>query len=76
MGEYYQLHSNKNNIIQHSIYPVPDPTLPFLGIHLTKVTDDSVTVGPNSVLGLARERYPKLSFNTQYIASVATHSRF
>jgi L-2-hydroxyglutarate oxidase len=62
-GEYYQLPTAKNGIVRHLIYPIPDPDLPFLGIHLTRTIDGGVTVGPNAVLGLAREGYPKLSLN-------------
>lgn len=62
-GEYYQLPMEKSNIVRHLIYPAPDPSLPFLGIHLTRMIDGSVTVGPNAVIGFAREGYPKLSFS-------------
>jgi L-2-hydroxyglutarate oxidase len=75
-GEYFQLPADKNSIIQHLIYPAPDPALPFLGIHLTKMIDGSVMVGPNAVLGLAREGYPKLSFNAQDIASFVSYPGF
>ncbi len=67
-GEYYRLPSEKNDIIQSLIYPVPDPDLPFLGIHLTRMIDGSVTVGPNAVLGLAREGYSKLAVNLRDVA--------
>ena len=60
-GEYYRLPSEKNGIIRSLIYPIPDPDLPFLGIHLTRMIDGGVTVGPNAVLGFAREGYRKLS---------------
>ncbi|WP_088346901.1 MULTISPECIES: L-2-hydroxyglutarate oxidase [Rhodomicrobium] len=62
-GEYYQLPPEKNDIVHSLIYPVPDPALPFLGIHLTRMIDGSVTVGPNAVLGWAREGYRKFSFS-------------
>jgi L-2-hydroxyglutarate oxidase len=62
-GEYYRLPSSKNGIVRHLIYPIPDPDLPFLGIHLTRMIDGGVTVGPNAVLGFSREGYPKFSFN-------------
>jgi len=62
-GEYFRLPPARNEVVKSLIYPVPDPTLPFLGIHLTRMIDGSVTVGPNAVLGLAREGYPKLSVN-------------
>lgn len=58
-GEYYQLRLEKNRSIHHLIYPIPDPDLPFLGVHLTRMIDGSVTVGPNAVLGLKREGYRK-----------------
>jgi L-2-hydroxyglutarate oxidase len=62
-GEYYQLPANKNAIVNHLIYPIPDPTLPFLGVHLTRMIDGSVTVGPNAVLGFKREGYGKININ-------------
>ena len=75
-GEYFKLPPSKNHIIKHLIYPAPDPTLPFLGVHLTRMIDGSVTVGPNAVLGFAREGYPKLSINSKDIASYATFGGF
>ncbi|MFV3304636.1 L-2-hydroxyglutarate oxidase [Pseudomonas sp. NY15181] len=72
-GEYYRLPASRNDIVQHLIYPIPDPTLPFLGIHLTRMIDGSVTVGPNAVLGFAREGYPKFSTN---LSDVAEYARF
>jgi len=75
-GEYFKLPPSKNYIIKHLIYPAPDPTLPFLGVHLTRMIDGSVTVGPNAVLGFAREGYPKLSINSKDIASYATFGGF
>jgi L-2-hydroxyglutarate oxidase len=60
-GEYYQLPESRNGLIRHLIYPVPDPDLPFLGIHLTRMIDGGVTVGPNAVLGFAREGYRRFS---------------
>lgn len=62
-GEYYQLPASKSGIVNHLIYPVPDPDLPFLGVHLSPTIDGRVTVGPNAVLGMAREGYPKGSVN-------------
>jgi L-2-hydroxyglutarate oxidase len=67
-GEYYRLPESKAGIIHSLIYPIPDPDLPFLGIHLTRMIDGGVTVGPNAVLGFAREGYPKLSFNLRDVA--------
>lgn len=56
-GEYYRLGSDKDQIVNHLIYPIPDPALPFLGVHLTRMIGGYVTVGPNAVLAFAREGY-------------------
>lgn len=56
-GEYYRLPKHSSFVKRHLIYPVPDPDLPFLGVHLTRMIDGSVTVGPNAVLGWKREGY-------------------
>lgn len=62
-GEYYKLPSEHNKIVNHLIYPIPDPELPFLGVHLTRMIDGTVTVGPNAVLGYKREGYDRINFN-------------
>ena len=54
-GEYYRLDPKHNDIVDTLIYPVPDPDLPFLGVHLTLMMDGGVTVGPNAVMGFSRE---------------------
>ncbi len=60
-GEYYRLPASRKDLVKTLIYPIPDPELPFLGIHLTRMIDGGITVGPNAVLGFAREKYPKFS---------------
>ena len=72
-GEYFELPAAKAGYVRHLIYPVPDPALPFLGVHLTPTVAGSITVGPNAVLGLSREGYPKFSVN---IRDVARYVRF
>ena len=62
-GEYFKLPEKHNNLVKHLIYPIPDPTLPFLGVHLTKMIDGSITVGPNAVLGFKREGYSQFNFS-------------
>jgi L-2-hydroxyglutarate oxidase len=62
-GEYYELPKNKKLIFKHHIYPVPNPSLPFLGIHFTKMIDGSFTVGPNAILAFDREGYSRYSLN-------------
>jgi L-2-hydroxyglutarate oxidase len=56
-GEYFRLPASKDDIVKHLVYPVPNPDLPFLGVHLTRMVGGYVTVGPNAVLALAREGY-------------------
>lgn len=56
-GEYYELRPDRRQLVRGLIYPVPDPTFPFLGVHLTKMIDGSVHAGPNAVLALSREGY-------------------
>lgn len=58
-GEYFVLGAEHNQIVNHLIYPIPDPELPFLGVHLTRMIDGSVTVGPNAVIAFKREGYRK-----------------
>ncbi len=53
-GEYFTV---RRDLVRGLIYPVPDPSLPFLGVHLTRMTDGSLHAGPNAVLALAREGY-------------------
>lgn len=62
-GEYYQLPPHRKDLVNTLIYPIPDPELPFLGVHLSPTIDGALTVGPNAVLGLAREGYRKGSVN-------------
>jgi L-2-hydroxyglutarate oxidase len=50
-GEYYRLSAGHNRIVNHLIYPIPDPELPCLGVHLTRMIVGSVSVGPIAVLG-------------------------
>lgn len=75
-GEYYRLPADRNDIVRHLIYPIPDPALPFLGVHLTRMIDGSVTVGPNAVIGFAREGYPRLSVNLSDMADYALFPGF
>lgn len=56
-GEYLLLNPTKASNIKGNIYPVPDPNLPFLGVHFTPRMDGSVWLGPNAVLALKREGY-------------------
>ena len=56
-GEYYELVPERAHLVNNLIYPVPDPSFPFLGVHLTRMIDGTIHAGPNAVLALAREGY-------------------
>ena len=68
-GDYYRLADRRRDIVSRPIYPVPDPRLPFLGVHLTPKIDGSIEAGPNAVLALAREGYRKTSIRPGDLAS-------
>ena len=62
-GEYYVLSKQKSHLVNNMIYPISDPNLPFLGIHLTKNVDGQIEAGPNAVLAFAKEGYKWSSIN-------------
>ncbi|MEZ5227624.1 MAG: L-2-hydroxyglutarate oxidase [Acidimicrobiales bacterium] len=69
-GEYYELAEHRRYLVNTLIYPVPDPDFPFLGVHLTRMIDDSIHAGPNAVLALAREGYTWGDINAKDLAEV------
>ena len=75
-GEYYRLPADKTDIVNHLIYPVPDPDLPFLGVHLTRMIDGSVTVGPNAVQGWKREGYGTINISLKDVLSMLSFPGF
>ena len=58
-GEYFSLKPERSSLVNGLIYPVPDPNLPFLGVHFTRRIGGSVEAGPNAVMALGREAYKK-----------------
>ena len=56
-GEYYQIRKERQHLVRHLIYPVPDPKFPFLGVHFTRLIGGGIEAGPNAVLAFAREGY-------------------
>ncbi|MDX8143972.1 L-2-hydroxyglutarate oxidase [Lentzea sp. BCCO 10_0061] len=69
-GEYYELRPERRELVRGLIYPVPDPALPFLGVHLTRMLDGSVHAGPNAVLALRREGYRWAQVNPRDVFDV------
>ena len=61
-GEYWQLRPERSHLVKGLIYPVPDPALPFLGVHLTRKIDGSVVLGPNAILSTSRHAYDRRQF--------------
>ena len=62
-GEYYKIRPERQHLVRHLIYPVPDPKFPFLGVHFTRLIHGGIEAGPNAVLAFAREGYRKTDFN-------------
>jgi len=75
-GEYYRLRPQLNDLISHLIYPIPDPALPFLGVHLTRMIDGSITIGPNAVQGWKREGYGRVNFSLRDTAGMLSYPGF
>jgi L-2-hydroxyglutarate oxidase len=75
-GEYYELTPEKRYLVKTLIYPVPNPDFPFLGVHFTRMIDNTVHAGPNAVLSLKREGYKKTDFDFRDFAEVITYPGF
>lgn len=75
-GDFYELQARYQTMFSHLIYPVPDPSLPFLGVHLTHHIDGSVSVGPSAMLALAREQYGKFKFDFEDALDIVSKRGF
>lgn len=62
-GEYFKLKPDRAGLVRNLIYPVPDPTFPFLGVHFTRLIHGGVEAGPNAILATSREGYRKTDVN-------------
>jgi L-2-hydroxyglutarate oxidase len=67
-GEYYELKPARSHLVKHLIYPVPDPSFPFLGVHFTRSVSGHVHAGPNAVLAMKREGYSKTDIDLRDLA--------
>lgn len=70
-GEYYELVPERRDLVRGLIYPVPDPSFPFLGVHLTRMVKGGVEAGPNAVLALKREGYRWTDVSPRDVAASA-----
>jgi L-2-hydroxyglutarate oxidase len=68
-GTYFKLRPERRSLVNHLVYPVPDPAFPFLGVHVTRMIGGDVEAGPNAVLALAREGYRPLNMDLRDAAS-------
>ncbi|CAI1683676.1 L-2-hydroxyglutarate oxidase [Serratia proteamaculans] len=75
-GEYYVLNDEKNYLVNHLIYPVPNPDFPFLGVHFTRMYNGKRDVGPNAVLAFKREGYRKCDFSLRDLSEVLGYRGF
>ena len=67
-GEYYKIKKDRQHLVRHLIYPVPDPKFPFLGVHFTRLIHGGIEAGPNAVLAFAREGYRWSDINLRDLA--------
>ncbi|KQU27130.1 L-2-hydroxyglutarate oxidase [Peribacillus sp. FSL K6-1552] len=75
-GEYFKLIPEKRHLVNHLIYPVPNPKFPFLGVHFTRMISGEVDAGPNAVLSFKREGYKKTDFNAKDLTEVLSYKGF
>lgn len=73
-GEYYKIKPDRQSLVRHLIYPVPDPKFPFLGVHFTRLIHGGVEAGPNAVLAFAREGYRKTDINPRDLFDAVSYS--
>jgi (S)-2-hydroxyglutarate dehydrogenase len=75
-GEYYDLAPKSHHLVKSLIYPVPDPSFPFLGVHFTRKVEGGVEAGPNAVLGFSREGYRKTDVRLRDLTEVLSYPAF
>lgn len=75
-GEYFELKPAVKHLCRNLIYPVPDPSFPFLGVHFTRMIGGAVECGPNAVLAFAREGYRKRNVSFRDLSETLTYGGF
>jgi len=69
-GEYLGVRPERAHLVRTLLYPVPDPALPFLGVHLTRDVHGHVHAGPNAVPALGREAYEPGAIDGRHLAAL------
>ena len=76
-GTYWQLRPERRHLVRNLLYPVPDPRLPFLGVHFTRqIGDGAVWIGPNAVVALSREGYRRRDIEVPDLARTVLSAGF
>jgi L-2-hydroxyglutarate oxidase len=75
-GEYYEMVPERYHLVKNLIYPVPDLSFPFLGVHFTRMIEGGIEAGPNAVLAFKREGYTKTSFSFKDTLETFTYGGF
>jgi (S)-2-hydroxyglutarate dehydrogenase len=75
-GEYYELRHDRRHLVRNLVYPVPDPSFPFLGVHFTRMIHGGVEAGPNAVLAWKREGYRHRDVSARDLAQMARYGGF
>jgi L-2-hydroxyglutarate oxidase len=75
-GEYLMLKPEAKKLVNHLIYPVPDPEYPFLGVHFTRLINGEREVGPNAVFAFKREGYTNKDFSLKDTLDAVTYVGF
>ncbi len=73
-GEYYKIRPERQFLVRNLIYPVPDPTFPFLGVHFTRLIHGGIEAGPNAVLAFSREGYRKTDLKVADLYDALSYS--
>lgn len=75
-GEYLMLKEDSKKLINHLVYPVPDPQYPFLGVHFTRLINGDREVGPNAVFAFKREGYRNYDVSLNDLIDSITYKGF
>ena len=75
-GEYFELPKNKSHLVRSMVYPIPNPNLPFLGIHLTRTINNKIILGPNAVLAPGKEAYSNKNINVRELSNILLYKGF